>query len=239
MRQRKIKEVEEKLASFPEELFYIPVDITTMEAKIPEALELASDGQCFDDGVNESPSRRPLFLEVGCGKGRFIHAMALNHPEADFIAAEGLPSVIYRAITKVHEAGLTNVKFINSYINSLGDWFEEGELDGIFLNFSDPWPKERHSKRRLTHGNRLAEYAWAIKDGGFIRFKTDNDKLFDFTISQIEERKDEIGLEVRAITRDLHSSPYKEDSPMTESEEKFSSRGKNINFVELIKIGGR
>ena len=83
MRQRKIKEVEEKLASFPKELFYIPVDITAMEADIPKALEETFDSPGFDDGVKESPSRRPLYLEVGCGKGRFIHAMALNHPEWD------------------------------------------------------------------------------------------------------------------------------------------------------------
>ncbi len=213
MRQRRIKDIDEKLNSFDEKLFYKK-----------------------EDGADSNRSVRPLYLEVGCGKGRFIEALASANPQADFVAVEGLPSVVYRAMTKVRDGGLENVRFITSYLSDTGEWFQAGELDGIYLNFSDPWPKNRHSKRRLTHGDRLKNYAWAIKIGGFIRFKTDNEELFRFTVEQIEERKDELGLEVGGITYDLHSSSFKEGSPMTEYEEKFTNQGKKIMYVELVKI---
>ena len=248
MRQRKIKNIDEKLM----ELSYLIVDNPEAikgkwrklfaawagedcAARAGEACTARTGEDCDTCAADAAGKSRDLYLEVGCGKGRFIKSMAEAHPEGVFVAAEGLASVVYRAITKVHEAGITNVRFVTDYVERLDAWFEEGELSGIFLNFSDPWPKARHSKRRLTYGGRLAQYSKAIEVGGFIRFKTDNDNLFSFTIEQIEEIGEECGLEVTGLTRDLHNSEYRWDSPMTEYEEKFSNQGKNINYVELRK----
>lgn len=112
----------------------------------------------------------------------------------------------------------------------MDEFFDEGQLSGIYLNFSDPWPKARHAKRRLTHRDRLKDYGWALKKGGFIEFKTDNDDLYDFTLEEI----DSAGYEIAEQTRDLHSSEYPSKDITTEYEDKFSGRGKNINYVKII-----
>ncbi|MFR4797472.1 MAG: tRNA (guanine(46)-N(7))-methyltransferase TrmB, partial [Lentihominibacter sp.] len=112
----------------------------------------------------------------------------------------------------------------------MDEFFDEGQLSGIYLNFSDPWPKARHAKRRLTHRDRLKDYGWALKKGGFIEFKTDNDDLYDFTLEEI----DAAGYEIAEQTRDLHSSEYPSKDITTEYEDKFSGRGKNINYVKII-----
>ena len=107
--------------------------------------------------------------------------------------------------------------------------FEDGELDGMFLNFSDPWPKERHAKRRLTYSQRLLQYRQILAAGGEIQFKTDNEGLFDFTLEQIEEAE----MEIMEMSRDLHNSEFAEKNITTEYEEKFAGRGKNINYVKI------
>lgn len=216
MRQRKIKDIDQKLSDFDD------VIVSSSEG------HSGSWRKLFENGTN-----KPLFLEIGSGKGRFITSSASQNPDALFLAAEGLASVIIRGMVKSREMELDNIRFITTYINDMERDFAEGELDGIFMNFSDPWPKARHAKSRLTHKDRLLQYLKALKPGGFIRFKTDNDDLFDFTLEQIEECKELANFDVTGLTRDLHASEFSKISPMTEYEEKFSSQGKNINYVSI------
>ena len=196
-------------------------------------------------GPADGGYHRDLFVEIGCGKGQFIISKAASHPEADFIAIEGQETVILRALEKAREydnadpAGsmsgashgrLTNLKFMLTFVHTMDELFDEGQLSGIYLNFSDPWPKARHAKRRLTHRERLKDYAWALKKGGFIEMKTDNDDLYDFTLREIAAA----GYEIVEQTRDLHSSSFESRLTTTEYEDKFSSRGKNINYVKVL-----
>ena len=138
-------------------------------------------------------------------------------------------SVVLRALQKAEEHSLKNVRFVLEYVKDIRDFFADGELAGIYLNFSDPWPKDRHAKRRLTYGARLLQYRRITEDGGFIQFKTDNEGLFDFTLEQIEET----GLEIAEMSRDLHASEFAEGNITTEYEDKFAATGKNINYVKI------
>ena len=187
----------------------------------------------------DNPSR-PLYLEIGCGKGDFIVAKSGENPGSDFVAVEGQESVIVRALEKASAAERRNVKFTNAYLDDMEGFFKESQLDGLYLNFSDPWPKARHAKRRLTHRMRLADYGWAIRPGGLIEIKTDNEDLFTFTLEEIEAVSEEkpkgISLEVVEFTRDLHGPDcsYEAAETMTEYEKKFNETGKNINYVKVI-----
>ena len=129
-----------------------------------------------------------LYLELGCGKGKFITARAMADEEANFIGIEGLDAVIVRGLEKATENEVKNVRYVMEYVKDIRDFFEEGELDGIYLNFSDPWPKARHAKRRLTYGDTLLKYKQVLKPEGFIAFKTDNEGLFDFTMDRCQNR---------------------------------------------------
>lgn len=177
---------------------------------------------------------KPCYVEIGCGKGQFISRLARLHKEWNFVAFEGHRSVALHAIEKVKAAECKNVKFVLKYVNSLEDVFQDGEVSGIFLNFSDPWPKERHAKRRLTCGSRLREYGRILSPGGFIEFKTDNDGLFRYTL---EEVADQNIFQVAAVTKNLHMDYPEEEIVTTEYEDKFSGKGKNINYLKLVKRG--
>ena len=198
----------------------------------------------------------PLYVEIGCGKGQFIIKKAAADPEGRYLAIEGQETVILRAAEKAMcvsgetdwpenvpgeermegvSAKLDNLKFVNSFVEHMADCFEENQRTGVYLNFSDPWPKARHAKRRLTAGKRLLDYAAAIRSGGFLRFKTDNDGLFEYTLEEIEAHAAEAGFRMTAMTRDLHSSPYAGLDPTTEYEDKFTAAGKTINYVELVR----
>ena len=186
-------------------------------------------GQVFGD--------RPLYLEIGCGKGDFLLQQALARPEAAFVGIEGQASVVLRALEKAAAASgaagepslCGNLRFACAFVNGLEELFEPESLSGIYLNFSDPWPKARHAKRRLTHRDRLANYAKAVRPGGFLEFKTDNEDLYDFTLEEIAAG----GYPILEQTRDLHSSDYSSRLTMTEYEKKFSAMGKNINYVKI------
>ena len=125
---------------------------------------------------------------------------------------------------------LSNLKFMLTFVHSMEELFDAGQVSGIYLNFSDPWPKARHAKRRLTHRDRLRDYAKVLRPGGFIEIKTDNDDLFDFTLQEIAAA----GYEAAEQTRDLHGSGYDSRLTTTEYEDKFSGMGKNINYVKVI-----
>ena len=166
----------------------------------------------------------PLRLEIGMGKGAFITENALRHPEVNFVGIEKYSSVLIRAVEKQQEAQLPNLKFLRMEAEYIEEYFAPGETDRIYLNFSDPWPKERHAKRRLTSQAFLARYANILKDGGEIEFKTDNTGLFEFSVSEASSA----GWEILLETHDLHNSPYVQGNIMTEYEEKFAAQGNKI-----------
>ena len=193
------------------------------ETSSEEGNTLAPDKKYFDDD-------KELFLEIGCGKGNFIIKKALANPDKNFLAIEGQETVILRALEKARELQLPNLKFMLNFVHSMEDLFEENQLSGIYLNFSDPWPKARHAKRRLTYRERLKDYAWALREGGFVEFKTDNDPLYDSALEEIEA----VGYEIAEQTRDLHNSSYESRLTTTEYEDRFLAKGKNINYVKII-----
>jgi len=206
---------------------------------IPGAREMVSrDERCFDTG-DETGGRwstifgrkAPLMAEVGMGKGRFIIDMALKHPEIDFIGIERYESVMIKALRKLDrmksegEKVPENIRFIRMDAADIGDFFMPGELDRIYLNFSDPWPKERHAKRRLESRQFLKIFGNVLKKEGIIEFKTDNIGLFDFALSELEPA----GWDLIYSTYDLHSdAEAMKENVMTEYEEKFSSKGNKI-----------
>lgn len=180
--------------------------------------------------IADTDSRR-LYLELGCGKGKFINARALADPDAYFVGIEGLDAVLVRGLERAKEARIANLRFVSAYVADIRDFFADGELDGIYLNFSDPWPKPRHEKRRFTYGDTLLKYRQILKPGGFVAFKTDNEDLFTFTLEEIER----LGLTIEEMSRDLHSPDCTLAARRftTEYEDKFSGKGKNINYVKI------
>jgi len=171
----------------------------------------------------------PLYLEIGMGKGRFLMDMAETFPENNYIGIEMYSSVLVRALKKAEEryasAEKTNFAFLRFDARLLNTAFGEREVDGIFLNFSDPWPKDRHAKRRLTSPVFLGQYEKILKEGAGIRFKTDNTDLFDWSEETLKERN----WRITALTRDLHADEQlSKGNIMTEYEEKFSGLGQKI-----------
>ncbi len=173
---------------------------------------------------------RPLHIEVGMGKGRFLMDMARLHPEINYVGIEMYDSVLLRAIQKreaLAEEGqqLPNLMFMRMDARLLPEVFEKEEVDKIYLNFSDPWPKARHASRRLTSREFLARYDKILKKDGVIEFKTDNRDLFDFSLEEVPEA----GWKLLAHTFDLHhNEELMKGNVMTEYEEKFSSMGNPI-----------
>jgi tRNA (guanine-N7-)-methyltransferase len=177
----------------------------------------------------EMLGNNPLALEIGCGKGAFITGMAALHPEISFLGIESQKEVCYYAVKKIREQKLPNVKIIFGNAENLCAWFAPGEVAKLYLNFSDPWPKTRHAKRRLTYRSFLSQYKNVLVPQGHLRFKTDNDALFDFSLEEFKA----FGLKFVAQTTDLHHSAY-DNEVQTEYETRFSKLGKNINFCEVV-----
>ncbi len=179
-------------------------------------------------------SGAPVFLEIGAGKGRFACAMAQRHAGACYFAMERVTDCVVIAAERAAsgEYGeLSNLRFVIETADDLMHIFAPGTVDTLLLNFSDPWSKKGYAKRRLTHRRYLAVYMNLLRDGGVLRFKTDNVGLFDFSLEEIEA----MGLECRIVTRDLHASEWNEGNIMTEYEENFSSQGMKINMLEVVK----
>ncbi len=175
---------------------------------------------------NDNP--RPLWLEIGCGKGAFVCGLAERHPDVNLIALERIADVAMLAMEKCKAAELENVRFIIGDVAKLWDIFKDGSIDRTYLNFSDPWPKAGHAKRRLTHRLFLEQYRRILKPDGAIFFKTDNRGLFDFSLDEFRET----GFRLENLTYDLHNSEYAADNIMTEYEKNFSEKGFSINRVE-------
>lgn len=166
-------------------------------------------------------NQNPIHIEVGMGKGQFLTEMALLHPDINYVGIERYTSVLYRALQKREELEQTlpNLFYLCIDAQELPDIFAPGEVEKIYLNFSDPWPKDRHAKRRLTSREFLARYQQILPAGGIVEFKTDNRGLFDFSL---EEQK-EAGWELLACTYNLHKDEkMMVGNVMTEYERKFS-----------------
>lgn len=235
MRQRKVKNLDEKLGALSD---YIVENPEENKGKWREFF-----------GNN-----KPIYVEIGCGKGQFISKLAKENRVCNYIAIEGQDSVALRAAEKAkaltEETDIDNLVVICKFVNDIEELFEKGEVDGIYLNFSDPWPKDRHEKRRLTHRDRIKGYIKVLKQGGFIDVKTDNQELFEFTLEEFAA----LELPYSSYTNDLHghAAHYRTISPMllgpnehhilkaaeatTEYEDKFMEQGININYLKVEKL---
>jgi len=170
----------------------------------------------------------PVHIEVGTGKGQFVTGMALANPDINYIGIELYTSVIVVALEKVIEANTPpNLRLLKVNGADLAKYFTKGDVSRVYLNFSDPWPKTRHAKRRLTHGGFLKLYESILIDNGEIHFKTDNRGLFEYSLISISE----YGMLLKYVSLDLHVN-MPEDNIMTEYEEKFSAKGQPIYRLE-------
>ena len=170
-------------------------------------------------------NENPIRIEVGMGKGKFIHELARLNPDINYIGIEKYSSVLLRALQKMEEEPLPNLLFIRMDAEDITEVFGENEVDRIYLNFSDPWPKDRHAKRRLPSREFLKRYDSFLKKDGVLEFKTDNRDLFDFALEELPFA----GWEVVQVTFDLHHDEEMcAGNIMTEYEEKFSSKGNPI-----------
>ena len=169
----------------------------------------------------------PIHIEIGMGKGQFITGMAKAHPEINYIGVEMQVSVVSIALDKLIEQPLPNLKLLHVDGSALTEYFADSEVDQIYLNFSDPWPKKRHEKRRLTYKTFLAVDEQILRPNGEIHFKTDNQGLFEYSLASFSQ----YGMILKQVWLDLHQSQF-EGNIMTEYEEKFSSKGQRIYRVE-------
>ena len=172
---------------------------------------------------------RELYVELGTGKGDFITALAEKFSDKNFLGLEVEREVILKAARKISEKNLATVRLALFDINNIAEIFADHEIDRLYINFCDPWPKKRHAKRRLTHENFLRMYKKILKSNGEIHFKTDNKDLFEFSLEQFQI----LNLQVRDITFDLHADEPAENI-RTEYENKFSALGTKINRCVVI-----
>ena len=176
-------------------------------------------------------NKNPIHIEVGMGKGKFITELARQNPDINYVGIEKYSSVLVRALEKRPELEQDNLMFIRMDAENLPDVFDKDEVALIYLNFSDPWPKDRHAKRRLTSVQFLSRYDQFLEPDGRVIFKTDNRPLFDFSLEQVEEA----GWILENHTFDLHHSEFLEGNVMTEYESKFVAEGKPINRMVIYR----
>ncbi len=202
---------------------------------VAEALDSYKDKELLEDNLGQYRGKwrellgvKTLELEIGSGKGAFITGMAALYPERGFLGLEVQRDICYYGVKVIREQELINCRMLSADGAGLTEWFAPGEVDCLYLNFSDPWPKARHARRRLTYRDFLAKYKEILKPGGHLRLKTDNDGLFAFSLEEFQE----FGVKIVALSEDLHHSDYLNEV-QTEYEKKFSALGKNINFCEI------
>ena len=169
-------------------------------------------------------NKNPIQIEIGMGKGRFLMELAAGNPDINYIGIEKYSSVLLRAVQKMEENELPNLRFIRMDAEDLCEVFDKEEVDKIYLNFSDPWPKDRHAKRRLTSPEFMHVYDQILEKNGTVEFKTDNQSLFSYSLESIPDA----GWQIYWSTHDLHHTDMATDNVMTEYEEKFSSMGNPI-----------
>ncbi len=170
-------------------------------------------------------NHNPIHVELGCGKGKFLRETALSNPEINYFGFEKSVKVAYRCAKSRFEADPDNYYIVYSNGDILEEVFEPHSIERIYLNFSDPWPKPSHYKRRMTHKGFLEIYRRVLAPAGELHMKTDNDDLFEYSLQQLEEDNWNLIM----VTRDLHNSQYNEGNIMTEYEERFAEEGKKIN----------
>ncbi len=213
MRMRKKKNLDQRLSA-------------CVDLQVEDPLSLRGRWQESFGAIREDQnSGAPCFAEIGCGKGSFAVGMAQKYPQYNFIAVEKVPDVIMLAMEKAKRAGVDNVRFVMGDAAELCQAFADGELAGIYLNFSDPWPKKRHAKRRLTAPSFLSSYRRILASGGAVVMKTDNDALFEYSLESFSL----CGYALSEVDRDIHKNGPMADNVMTEYEQNFHSQGKNIN----------
>lgn len=201
---------------------------------IPGADEaIAASPYCIQEPASHKGSWKDIFqndhpiqIEIGMGKGQFLMQLAKEHPDINYVGIERYSSVLLRALQKMDAEPLENIRFLCMDASTITEIFEKGEIDKIYLNFSDPWPKDRHAKRRLTSRQFFSRYDEILKPEGVVEFKTDNDALFDFSLEEVEAA----GWTLMTHTFDLHNDEVlNKGNIMTEYEEKFSSLGNPIH----------
>jgi tRNA (guanine-N7-)-methyltransferase len=218
MRQRTIKNIDEKMENYRKLLIKDP------------QFHKGRWRYAFPD-IREKTAE--LYVEIGTGKGNFILEAASRDPGALFLGVEGSESALIRALEKTKDSPLPNLRFCAEYVLTVDDVFAEREISGLYLHFSDPWPKKRHAKRRLTSPPYLAGYARALKPGGFLQFKTDNDDFFRYSLEMFQSA--EVHYEIVAQTDDLFQSPWLAGNIMTEYEKKFHNLNKSINYLKAVR----
>ncbi len=170
-------------------------------------------------------NQNPLHIEIGMGKGKFIMALARQNPQINYVGIEKYSSVLLRALQKMEAEPLENIRFIRMDAENICEMFDHEEVAQIYLNFSDPWPKDRHAKRRLTSHQFFERYQQILASNATVEFKTDNTALFDFSLEEVKEA----GWKLDAFTRNLHQdNTMMEGNVMTEYEERFSKMGNPI-----------
>jgi len=174
------------------------------------------------------PDCKALWVEVGCGKGKFTAETAEANPDVLLIAVERCREAMVVAMEKAKNMGLKNVFYIDMDVANIEEIFDRGEMDRLFINFPDPWPRKKNAKRRLTHRGFLDKYCRTVREGGEIHFKTDNAPLFEFSVEEFAA----CGLQVNNLTRDLHANGIV--GIMTGYEEKFHGLGTPINRCEVV-----
>lgn len=194
------------------------------ETIIESPLSVQNADRLKGNWAEEFGNNHPIYIEVGMGKGKFIVEMAKQNPQMNYIGIEKYSSVLVRAVEKLEDFEQDNLRLIRMDAENIEDVFDKEEVAGIYLNFSDPWPKDRHAKRRLTSTRFLERYNQILAADGRVIFKTDNRELFDFSLEQVKEA----GWILENYTYDLHHSEYMEGNVMTEYEEKFSAKGNPI-----------
>jgi len=180
-----------------------------------------SPGYAVPDGFGRA------YAEFGCGRGGFINAVAEADPDGLYIGIEGCKTIVISALAKTRAAGFQNIRYIDAFVNDASSAFGDEALDGIFLNFSDPWPKDRHADRRLTSLPKASAYFSILKPGGFIKFKTDKEAFFEYSLRSLTQA----GFRIVRETRDL---PEGETTP-SEYEQKFRALGLPIYYIEAVK----
>ena len=212
MRRRKKKGSDEKLISYTD--YVIKDDIE----KLKNNWNLKFNNQ------------NPIHVEFGTGRGKFITTLAKQNPDINYIAMEIKEEVLLKAVEKANDANLNNILFVWGNVNNILDYFGEGEIDRVYVNFCDPWPKKRWSKRRLTHKNFLNKYKEILNQNGEIHFKTDNQDLFEFSLNEIASNN----WLLKNISLDLAKNNDIENVT-TEYEDKFMSKGMKIYRCEASK----
>ena len=210
MRRRNVKNAKQRVESHPELVILNPKDYK---------------GKWNTLFKNDNP----IYLEIGMGKGKFLLEHAKSNPNINYIGLEKFDSVIVQAVEKIYPCNLNNILLLNVDAEELLDIFDENEISKIFLNFSDPWPKNRHEKRRLSHANFLNKYQKILK--GDIEMKTDNRELFEFSLISFNENK----WKFEDLSLDLHHRNEDEKIITTEYEDRFTSKGNVIYFVKIKK----